>query len=123
VTAYNQYSIPNNEPSVLTIGVSRGGGGGQIPATVRVKIAKLKLAVVPVGAAGQPVKSPVMGKVLLTRTLHVTSALDHVFKLKAPPPPFRVETSVTPFTPYDLTRVNDHRVLGAQIYYSLTPAP
>jgi hypothetical protein len=123
VTAYNQYSIPNNEPSVLTIGVSRGGGGGEVPATVRVKVARLKLAVVPVGDIQQPVRSPVMGKVLFTRTLHVASGLNHVFAFKAPPPPFRVETSVTPFTPYDLNLSNDHRVLGAQIYYSLTPAP
>ena len=64
-----------------------------------------------------------MGKVFVTKRLHVARNLDHVFEFKAPSVPFRVETSVTPLPPpppgFTLT-ANDRPGLAAQIYYRVT---
>jgi hypothetical protein len=117
-TALNQYSTANDQPSSLSIGVMRAGGGKTLPARVRVRVGRLALAALPDGSRRQPV----MGQVLFTRTLHVRRDLDHVFVFRAPKPPFRVETDVTGFTPHDVDpAAGDRRELGAQIYYSITP--
>ena len=48
---------------------------------------------------------------------------DHTFVFDAPPAPFRVETSVTPF-PHDRDpTIGDPRNLGANVDYSVTPRP
>ena len=63
-----------------------------------------------------------MGRVLLTRTLHVRHNLDHSFVFKAPRPPFRVETSVTPIAPHDIQPVGSRsRTLGAYVGYLVYP--
>jgi hypothetical protein len=95
--------------------VFRTGAARRYPATVRVTLARLALA----GAPGR--LQPVLGRVLATRTLRVANELDHEFVFDAPPPPFRVETSVTPF-PHDRDpRIGDPRDLGANIEYTVTP--
>ena len=120
-TALNQFSIPGDAPSRLTITVSRIGGGQLLPATVRVRIGKLELGSIYVGHAPTLVKGAIMGKVLVTRTLHVRKRLAHTFVFKAPPAPFRVETSVTPFIPNEVDpQSSDGRRLGAETSYQVT---
>jgi hypothetical protein len=121
-TALNTYSIPNDEPSVLRIDVSRHGLDPQRPATVRVRVGKLTLGVADRRSGNERVVKAVMGKVLFTRTLHVQHNLDHVFVFKAPQPPFRVETSVTPLAPHDIDPTGSRaRTLGAYISYLVFP--
>ena len=121
-TAFNEFSIPGDEPSMLRIDVSRHGLDPKLPATVRVRVGTLKLAVVDKGPRLQPVTTPVMGRVLFTRTLHVPHNLDHSFVFRAPRPPFRVETSVTPFAPHDFQTTGSRvRTLGAYIDYLVYP--
>jgi hypothetical protein len=112
-TALNQYSIRNNAPSVIRIHVSRTQAARLYPAMVRVRVGTLAIG------AGRPA----IGAVLLTRELHVPNHLDHTFVFEAPPAPFRVETSVTPF-PHDRDpTIGDPRDLGANVDYSVTPRP
>jgi hypothetical protein len=67
-------------------------------------------------------RTPAIATVISKRTLHVPRNLDHEFVFKAPPPPFRVETSVTPF-PHDRDpTIGDPRDLGANVQYSVAPA-
>jgi hypothetical protein len=66
-------------------------------------------------------RRPATGSVTATKTIRVPNNLDHEFVFDAPPPPFRVETSVTPF-PHDRDpRIGDPRDLGANVEYSVTP--
>jgi hypothetical protein len=110
-TALNEYSIPNKAPTVITVHVSRTQAARLYPATVRVRVGTLSIS------AGRPE----IGAVLLTRELHVPNHLDHTFVFDAPPAPFRVETSVTPF-PHDRDpRIGDPRDLGANVDYSVMP--
>jgi hypothetical protein len=93
----------------------RTGAARRYPATVRVTLGTLTL-VGPIGA-----RRPSMGRIISTRTIRVPDNLDHTFVFDAPPPPFRVETSVTPF-PHDRDpRIGDPRDLGANVEYSVTP--
>jgi hypothetical protein len=115
LTALNQYSLARAGPSTVRVHVFRTGAARRYPATVRVTLGRLALA----GAPGR--LQPVLGRVLATRTLRVANELDHEFVFDAPPPPFRVETSVTPF-PHDRDpRIGDPRDLGANIEYTVTP--
>ena len=112
VTALDQFSVANDAPSVVKVHVFRTGAAQHYPATVRVTVGKLALA----GA------KPVMGPVVTTKTIRVPDSLDHEFVFAAPPAPFRVETSVTPF-PHDRDpRIGDPRELGANVEYSVAPA-
>jgi hypothetical protein len=121
LTALNQYSLPNGEQSSVRIRVSRARGGAPLPATVTVRVGQLALGSVAV--LGQALMQPVMGQVLFTRKLHVRRDLEHVFEFKAPKPPFRVETFVTPLpSAGDLAHdPNDRRALGAQVFYQVAP--
>jgi hypothetical protein len=120
----NQYSLPDGTRSVLRVSLSRYLAGRPLPTTVRVTVGRLAIGNVVVGSSRTPAKSPVMGKVLFTRTLHVPSDLDHTFTFKVPPPPFRVETSVTAFIPRLVDpRSSDGRELGARTSYQVTPIP
>jgi hypothetical protein len=121
-TGLNQFSIPGGARSWLVVHVSRAGGGKTVPATVQVAVGKLRLGYgARTGANGlQPVMSP--QDVLIRRTLHVRRNLDHTFVFPAPKPPFRVETTVTPFSPYLVDpRSTDRRTLGAQVDYRVVP--
>jgi hypothetical protein len=120
-TALNQYSLPNGRQSSVRIRVSRARGGKPLPATVTVRVGQLALGSAPV--LDQSVMQPIMGKVLFTRTLHVQRNLEHVFEFKAPKPPFRVETFVTPLpSAGNLAHdPNDRRALGAQVSYEVRP--
>src|SRR4051794_11775236 len=111
VTALDQFSVANDAPSNVKVHVFRTGAAQHYPATVRVTVGKLALAGV----------KPVMGPVVTTKTIRVPDSLDHEFVFDAPPAPFRVETSVTPF-PHDRDpRIGDPRELGANVEYSVTP--
>jgi hypothetical protein len=96
----------------VKVRVFRTGAARRYPATVRVTVGKLALA-------GE---QPVMGPVVATKTIRVPDSLDHEFVLDAPPAPFRVETSVTPFPHERDPRIGDPRDLGANVEYSVTPA-
>jgi hypothetical protein len=121
-TAFNGFSTPGDVPSTLRIDVSRHGLDPRLSATVRVRVGTLKLAVIDKGPRLQPVTTPVMGRVLFTRTLHVPNNLDHSFVFPAPKAPFRVETSVTPFAPHDFQPTGSRvRTLGAYIDYLVYP--
>ncbi len=70
------------------------------------------------GAPGA--RRPAIASVLFTRTWRVRNNLKHVFVFEAPPPPFRVETSVTPFPHERDPDIGDPRDLGANISYTVT---
>ena len=94
----------------------RTGAARRYRATVRVTLGTLTLA----GPPGA--RTPAIATVIAKQTLQVPRNLDHEFVLQAPPPPFRVETSVTPF-PHDRDpRIGDPRDLGANVEYSVKPA-
>jgi hypothetical protein len=110
-TAVNQFSFSDRAPGIVKVHVFRTGAARRYPATVRVTIGTL----VPVDG------HPAIAAILATRTLHVRNELDHAFVFHAPPAPFRVETSVTPF-PHDRDqRIGDPRELGANVVYTVTP--
>ena len=116
-TALNQYSIADNAPSYLVVHVSRAGGGKNVPATARVRVGTTRIAFGREDIGG---RQPFIDKLLFTRSLHVRKNLDHTFIFKAPKPPFRVETSVTPFSPYLVDHnSSDRRELGAQVDYRI----
>jgi hypothetical protein len=115
LTALDQFSAANAAPRTVKVHVFRTGAARRYPATVRVTIGTLALT----GAAGA--LQPTMGRVVATRTLRVGNDLDHEFAFDAPPPPFRVETSVTPFPHERDPRIGDPRDLGANIEYTVTP--
>ncbi|MFL6036141.1 MAG: hypothetical protein ACJ74I_13795 [Gaiellaceae bacterium] len=110
ITALDQFSVANDAPSVVKVHVFRTGAAQRYPATVRVTVGKLALA-------GD---KPVMGRVVETKTIRVPDRLDHEFVFDAPPAPFRVETSVTPFPHERDPRIGDPRDLGANVEYSVT---
>ncbi len=116
ITALNQYSLPGTAPHLVKVHVSRSGAAARYPATVRVSVGQLALS----GPPGE--RRPYLASTLSTGTLHVRNNLNHVFVLKAPPPPFRVETSVTPFPHERDPSIGDPRDLGANISYSVTPS-
>jgi hypothetical protein len=94
--------------------VFRTGAARRYPATVRVTLGSLVLAG-PTGA-----RKPSIQNAISTRTIRVPNNLDHTFELAAPPPPFRVETAVTPF-PHDRNPIiGDPRDLGANVEYSIS---
>ena len=111
VTALNQFSLANDAPNVVKVHVYRTGAATRYPATVRATLGTLSLA------SGKPV----MASVATTKTIHVPDNLDHEFVFDAPPAPFRVETSVTPFPHERDPRIGDPRDLGANVEYSVTP--
>ena len=112
VTALNQFSVAGGGPVKVKVHVFRTGAARHYPATVSVRVGKLALTA----------NQPVMGPVTATRTIRVPDSLDHEFVFDAPPAPFRVETSVTPF-PHDRDpRIGDPRDLGANVEYAVTPA-
>jgi hypothetical protein len=122
-TALNQYSKAGGKPSTIRVDVSRHGIDPKLPATVRVRVGTLALAPVQLAYKQQPVLRPVLGRVLFTRTLHVQHNLAHVFTFRAPKPPFRVETSVTPFALHDVDpTASRERNLGAYIGYFVSSA-
>jgi hypothetical protein len=115
-TALNQFSFGGNAPRTIKVHVFRTGAARRYPATVRVTLGSLVLAG-PTGA-----RKPSIQNVIATKTIRVPNELDHTFEFAAPPPPFRVETWVTPF-PHDRNPIiGDPRDLGANIEYSVTPA-
>ena len=64
-----------------------------------------------------------MGTVFATRKLRVRRDLEHVFRFKAPKPPFRVETSVSPLPEAPAADFGPGvrpRTIAAQVYYSVT---
>jgi hypothetical protein len=118
-TALNQYSIAENRPSYLVVHVSRNGGGKTLPAKLKVAVGSLRVAYGREGVDGQ---QPFIDELLFTRKLKVRRNLDHTFIFDAPKPPFRVETSVSPFSPYLVDRYSgDRRELGAQVDYRIVP--
>ena len=115
-TALNQFSFADRAAGTVKVHVFRTGAARRYPATVRVTLGTL----VPAGDA-TGVHRPAIAAILATRTLHVRNELDHEFVFKAPPAPFRVETSVTPF-PHDRDpRIGDPRDLGANVVYTVKP--
>jgi hypothetical protein len=111
-TALNQFSLAKKGASIVKVHVFRTEAAQRYPATVRVTLGTL----VPAATGG----SPSIATVIATRRLHVRNELDHEFVFHAPPAPFRVETSVTPF-PHDRDpRIGDPRELGANVVYTVT---
>ena len=114
-TALNQFSFAVSAPHSVRVHVFRTRAARRYPATVRVTLGTLAL----VGPI--PGRRPSMGTIIAKRTIRVPDNLDHEFVFDAPPAPFRVETSVTPF-PHDRDpRIGDPRDLGANVVYSVTP--
>ena len=104
---------PDDARRIVKVHVFRTGAARRYPATVRVTVGPLMLT--------WP-STMGMSSVTRTRTIRVPDNLDHTFELAAPAPPFRVETSVTPF-PHDRDpSIGDPRDLGANVEYSVTRA-
>ena len=116
-TALNQFSFADRAPGIVKVHVFRTGAARRYPATVRVTLGTL----VPAGRCDGWAAALRLRAILATRTLHVRNELDHEFVFHAPPAPFRVETSVTPF-PHDRDpQIGDPRDLGANVVYTVTP--
>jgi hypothetical protein len=116
ITALNQFSLPGAAPRSIRVHVFRTGAARRYPATVRVTLGTLTL----VGPTGG--RTPAIASTIDTKTISVPDNLDHTFVFAAPPAPYRVETSVTPF-PHDRDpRIGDPRDLGANVEYSVTAA-
>ena len=112
-TALNQYSVPGNGRSIVKVHVSRTDAAARYPAKVVVSVGKLVLT-------GDPgARRPALAVVQFTRTWRVRNNLNHTFVFQAPPPPFRVQTSVTPFPHSRDPRIGDPRDLGANITYTV----
>jgi hypothetical protein len=114
-SAYTQFATPGNRPGYLVVTVSRLGGGRTLPADVLVRVGKIRLDYTSFGFY-----SPIIDKVLTTRSLHVKHDLYKQFVIPAPPAPFRADVKVSPlFSPHDLNPANgDLRYLGAQVSYN-----
>jgi hypothetical protein len=110
-SSYNQFFTRNERRGFVTVSVSRENWKAESkPATVRVRI----------GPLGLKAEQPVLAKVTDGRTQRITSGKRLRFVLRTPPPPFRVEVSVTPtFSPEDYG-YTDQRDLGAQVRFSFT---
>ena len=115
-TALNQFSLAGQRPRIIRVHVFRTGAARRYPATVGVTLGTL----VPAGPHRRLAPCD-RDNVIATKTLHVRNKLDHEFVFDAPPAPFRVETSVTPF-PHDRDpQIGDPRDLGANVVYTVTP--
>jgi hypothetical protein len=113
LTALNQFSFGSAAPRTIQVHVFRTGAARRYPATVKVTLGSLVLA----GPTGG--RTPSIQTVISTQTIRVPNELDHTFTFDAPAPPFRVETSVTPF-PHDRDPViGDPRDLGANVTYTV----
>jgi hypothetical protein len=122
VTALNQFSLPDGRPREISVRVTRENGGRPLPATVTVRVGTIGLGRTVVH--GQVVTTPALGTVLETRTVHVQRDLEHTFHFKAPKPPFRVETSVSPLPEAPASEFAPgvrRRTIAAQVYYSVIP--
>ena len=105
---------PGNGRSIVKVHVSRTEAAARYPATVVVSVGKLVLT-------GDPgARRPALAVVNFTRRWRVRNNLNHTFVFEAPPPPFRVQTSVTPFPHSRDPRIGDPRDLGANISYTVT---
>jgi hypothetical protein len=113
-TALNRYAALTKTPGLVKVHVWRTQAARRYPATVRVVVGALSVA----GLPGE--RRPFLASTLDKQTWHVSNNLDHVFVFKAPPAPFRVETSVTPFPHERNPAIGDPRDLGANVAYSVT---
>jgi hypothetical protein len=108
--ALTQYTTPGRRPAQLLVTVSRAAWGGpDVPGRV-----VLRLGTVAKQAVGVDI-----GKVLASRSWVAHSGKTHVFKLRTPAPPFRVELEVSPtFSPSDFGQ-KDTRQLGVTVGFEL----
>jgi hypothetical protein len=117
LTALNQFSSGGSAPRVIKVHVFRTGAARLYPATVRVSVGTLGIMG---NAAG--VLVPRLATLVFQKAIRVPNGLNHTFVFRAPPPPFRVETSVTPFPHSRDPAIGDPRDLGANVEYSVEPA-
>ena len=111
--AYSQYTTPGKRPGYVAVSVSRSAWHGpDKPGHVTIAVGKL------VKGAD---KQPHLGRVTAVRHWVVHSAIGRTFVIPTPPPPIRVEVSVTPtFSPRDYGS-SDPRELGVQVGFSFAP--
>jgi hypothetical protein len=109
-SGYSQYHTPGERPGYAIVSVSRTAWHGpDKPGRVTIKVGRLV-----VGSD----KQPHLGRVTAVRTWVVHSGGDRTFYIPTPPPPIRVEVSISPtFSPSDYFASSDNRQLGAQIFY------
>jgi hypothetical protein len=113
-SAYTRYSTPGRGHVEVTVGRT-GWGGTDVPSPIVVRIG-------PVADDGSG--RPALASVTAERRGTLHSLEQHVFRLPAPPAPFRVEVSVPrTFVPSELDpRLTDTRPLGAQVAFGFVPA-
>ena len=116
VTALNQFSFGDSRPRLVKVHVFRTGAARLYPATVEVRIGTIGIVANP-----NSLGVPALAAVRSTKSIRVPNHLNHTFTFRAPPTPFRVETSVTPFPHSRDPAIGDPRDLGANVQYSVVP--
>lgn len=112
-SAYSQFAAPGGRPGLMAVSVGRGGWRGpDKPGRVTIKVGRLVIG---------PDHQPAIGTMTATRTWIVHSGIERRFLIPTPPPPIRVEITVSPtFSPHDYG-ASDPRGLGAQVGYAFVP--
>jgi hypothetical protein len=107
--ALTQY-VPAGNPRQLSVTLSRQAWGGpDVPGTVTLRL----------GTVVNEGRGVALGRVTATRTWVAHSGRARAFVLRTPPPPFRVEISVSPtFSPSQFGSP-DTRQLGVQVAFAL----
>jgi hypothetical protein len=114
-STYSQFSTRGNRPGRVVVTVSRQGWGGtDVPGDVTIRVGTLVIAD----------KQPALGRVTATERWTVHSSREREFSIPTPPPPFRVEVTISPtFVPAELDpRLSDRRQLGARVLYRFEAA-
>jgi hypothetical protein len=111
--ALTQYTTPANRPAGLHVTVSRDAWRGpDVPGRVVLRL----------GTVVERDGRVEVGNVLESRSWVAHSGRTHVFKLRTPPPPFRVELEVSPtFSPSEFGQ-DDTRQLGVTVGFELVAA-
>ncbi|MFN2469292.1 MAG: hypothetical protein ABR521_14330 [Gaiellaceae bacterium] len=112
--AYTEYRSPGDRAGWITVNVSREAWGGtDVPGKVTVRVGRLSLG---------PKLEPRIGEVTGLERWTIHSHLARRFVLPTPPPPFRVEVTISPtFVPQELDpRLGDRRQLGAIVAFGFS---
>jgi hypothetical protein len=111
-SSYTQFFTKANRRGFLTVSASR-----EVSKDPRIGTGRVRVRIGPLGLKAE---QPVIARVTDERVEPIAIGRRVRFVLRTPPPPFRVEVSVTPtFRPENLGGT-DQRDLGAQVRFSFT---
>jgi uncharacterized SAM-binding protein YcdF (DUF218 family) len=111
-SSYTQFFTQANRRGFVTVSASR-----EIAKDPRIGTARVRVSIGPLGLKAE---QPVIKGVPDVRTAVLAPGKRVRFVLRTPPPPFRVEVSVTPTFRPEKLGATDQRDLGAQVRFSFT---